>query len=296
LLIQLAITLSVIIFICLYLDWDRIEQTLTSARLDLLVGTWLCLAVISALGAFNMWVLLDGLRKVSFEITFRSYLISWCAFLFLPSSTGDAMQLLFLKEAGVPYDDSGMAYITDKFITLILTLVLSVVGGLVYFRSYLPWSILTVTATSIVLIIMVAHIAARRTRSRWVSRALAFVTSPIDYSKNHPGRVVLNGVGTATKVALTGLSHWLTFQALGIDVNFGIVITVAFLAGLVAYVPIAFNGLGTVELAALWLYRVPNVPAHQVLATYFILRASIVLMALTGLLVSRFLRTRPSSL
>ena len=206
------------------------------------------------------------------------------------------MQLLFLKEAGVPYDDSGMAYITDKFITLILTLVLSVVGGLVYFRSYLPWSILIVTATSIVLIIVVAHIAARRTRSRWVSRALAFVTSPIDYSKNHPGRVVLNGVGTATKVALTGLSHWLTFQAVGVDVNFGIVITVAFLAGLVAYVPIAFNGLGTVELAALWLYRVPNVPAHQVLATYFILRASIVLMALTGLLVSRFLRTRPSSL
>jgi uncharacterized membrane protein YbhN (UPF0104 family) len=295
-LIQLAIALSLIISICLILDWDQIKATLASTRMDLLVGAWLCLAASSALGAFNTWILLDGLRKVSFEIALRSYLISWCAFLFVPGSTGDAMQLLFLKEAGVPYRDSGTAYITDKLITLILTLLLSIVGGWVYFHSYLHSSILIVIGTLTVLIVTVAHIAARRTHSRWLSRALGFVSSPLDYCKIHPWRVGLNGAGTATKMVLTGLSHWFTFQAVGADVNFGIVITVAFLAGLVAYVPITFNGLGTVEFAAVWLYRATNVLAHQVLATYLLLRASIALMALIGLVISRFLRARPSPL
>jgi uncharacterized membrane protein YbhN (UPF0104 family) len=295
-LIQLAITLSLIISICLILDWDRIKATLVSTRVDLLVGTWLCLAASSALGAFNTWILLDGLRKVSFEIALRSYLISWCAFLFLPGSTGDAMQLLFLKEAGVSYRHSGTAYVTDKLITLILTLLLSVVGGLVYFRSYLRVSVLIITAALIVLVVTAVLIAARRTRSRWVLRALDFVSSLLDYSKNHPWRLGLNGAGTAMKMILTGLSHWFTFQAVGTDVSFGIVVTVAFLAGLVAYVPIAFNGVGTVEFAAVWLYRATNVLAHQVLATYLLLRASIALMALIGLLISRFLRARPSPL
>ena len=106
----------------------------------------------------------------------------------------------------------------------------------------------------------------------------------------------MNVLGTFVKLATTGLSHWLSFRAIGAELDFGIVITVAVLAGLVAYVPVAFNGLGTVEFTAMTLYRVSNVPDYQVLATYVILRAGNFLTAALGLFLSRLFNPKPSRL
>jgi uncharacterized protein (TIRG00374 family) len=125
---------------------------------------------------------------------------------------------------------------------------------------------------------------------------LELAAAPVRFYKNYPSRVRMNTLGTLTKLAITALSHWLAFRAVGADVSYGVVFTVAVLAGLVAYVPIAFNGLGTVEFAAVTLYGINNVPAHQVLATYLILRTGNIFLAMLGLLLSRLLAPNPPAL
>jgi uncharacterized membrane protein YbhN (UPF0104 family) len=291
---QLVITLSFLSALIFFFDWNRIRETVASVRLDFLFGAGACLVAILIFGALNIWILLTGVTEISFKTTLHVYLLSWCTFLLLPGSTGDAVQLFLLKEAGVPYRDSGAVYITDKVVTLGVAILVAVAGGLIYFRPFLrPWIFLGIAAL-LALIMTVAHKLRQRSRNVWILRVLSFAGAPVLFYKNHASRVRMNVLGTLTKLVITGLSHWLTFRAVGADVSFGVILTVAVLAGLVAYVPVAFNGLGTVELAAVTLYGVYNVPAHQAFATYLILRASNLALAFAGALLSRLLSPRPS--
>jgi len=291
---QLLITLSLLFALIFFFDWNRIWETLASVRVNFLFGTVVCLVAILMVGAIDIWILLNGVTEMSFKATLRVYLLSWCTFLLLPGSAGDAVQLFLLKEAGVPYRDSGAVYITDKLITLAMAIVVAVTGGLIYFRPFFqPWIPLGMAAL-VGLIVTGAYKLGQRSRNVWILRVLSFAGAPVLFYKNHASRVRMNVLGTLTKLVITALSHWLAFRAIGAEVSFGVVFTVAVLAGLVAYVPVAFNGLGTVELAAVTLYGVYNVPAHQVLATYLTLRASNLALAFAGMLASRLLSPRPS--
>jgi uncharacterized membrane protein YbhN (UPF0104 family) len=230
------------------------------------------------------------------KTTLHIYLLSWCTFLLLPGSAGDAVQLLLLKEAGVPYRDGGSVYVTDKIVSLGAAILVASTGGLIYFQAFLrPWILLGMAAL-VGLMVAAAYMLGRRSHNAWIVRVLELAAAPVRFYKNYPSRVRMNTLGTLTKLAITALSHWLAFRAVGADVSYGVVFTVAVLAGLVAYVPIAFNGLGTVEFAAVTLYGINNVPAHQVLATYLILRTGNIFLAMLGLLLSRLLAPNPPAL
>jgi uncharacterized membrane protein YbhN (UPF0104 family) len=60
----------------------------------------------------------------------------------------------------------------------------------------------------------------------------------------------------------------LTPQAPG----FGSITIISQTAGLIAYVPISFNGLGTVEVSAIALFGAAGVEAAAVVSTYVALR------------------------
>jgi hypothetical protein len=294
---QLFITLSLLFALIFLFDWTRIGETLAFVRFDFLVGVIVCLVVIVILGALNIWVLLNGVSRVSFRTTLNVYLLSWCSFLLLPGSAGDAVQLVLFKQAEIPYRESGTVYLTDKIVSLGAAMAVGIVGGLIYFRPFLRlWVLLGIT-TLLSLIVTAGYKLGQRSGNVWMSRVLSFVGAPLTCYRNHSNRVRINVLGTLIKFIMTGLSHWLAFRAVGAEVGFGVVFTVAVLAGLVAYLPIAFNGLGTVELAAVTLYGIHNVPAHQVLATYVILRTGNILLAILGLLLFRLLgRNNPSVL
>jgi uncharacterized membrane protein YbhN (UPF0104 family) len=286
---QILITTSLIFTLIFVFDWNRIGEHLASAKLDFLAAAVVCIIGALSFGALNIWILLSGFTQISFTNVLRFYLVSWCTFLLLPGSVGDAVQIVLLKEAGVPYRDGGAIYITDKQVTLVLTMLIALTGGLIYLRPYLRLGILLAVVALIGLVMTAAYTLAQRSHNEWVLRLLSLVSALISFCQNYPGRVVMNAIGTLIKLTLTALSHWLTFGAVGAELNFGFVFTVAIVAGLVAYLPVAFNGVGTVEFTAVTLYGLRSVPAQQVLATYVILRASNVLLAVAGILVSRLL-------
>ena len=66
-----------------------------------------------------------------------------------------------------------------------------------------------------------------------------------------------------------------------------LVVAFTFLAGLVAYLPVAFNGVGTVELAAIGLYGSQGFAEAPVLASYLLVRCLMAVVVLVGLWVTR---------
>jgi len=80
---------------------------------------------------------------------------------------------------------------------------------------------------------------------------------------------------TAIKTLLTGLSYWLVLHAIDPAApRFGTTTVISQSAGLIAYLPISFNGIGTVEVSAIALFRSVGLASATVLSAYLVLRAT----------------------
>jgi uncharacterized membrane protein YbhN (UPF0104 family) len=74
-------------------------------------------------------------------------------------------------------------------------------------------------------------------------------------------------------VILTGGAYWMAFSALGEKGHaFWAVTSLAMAAGLVAYLPISLNGIGTVEASGVAVFGILGIPPATVLAAYLVLR------------------------
>jgi hypothetical protein len=88
-----------------------------------------------------------------------------------------------------------------------------------------------------------------------------------------PARVLLNVGLTVAKVVVTGIAYWAMFNALGeTDLSVFRVVVLATSAGLIAYLPISINGLGTVEAAGIFLFGQASISATTVISAYIGLR------------------------
>jgi hypothetical protein len=88
-----------------------------------------------------------------------------------------------------------------------------------------------------------------------------------------PARVLLNIGLTVLKVVVTGIAYWAMFNALGeTDLTVLRVVVLATSAGLIAYLPISINGLGTVEAAGIFLFGQAGIGATTVISAYIGLR------------------------
>jgi uncharacterized membrane protein YbhN (UPF0104 family) len=115
--------------------------------------------------------------------------------------------------------------------------------------------------------------------------------------KSAPGAIALNAMLSLIKIGLTGSAYWTMFAALGYDHQpIWPIVSYATLAGLVAYLPISFNGYGTVEAAGLMLFGQLGIPAAIVLAAYLGLRLLVLALAwLPSLLFLLFARKTTSA-
>jgi uncharacterized membrane protein YbhN (UPF0104 family) len=85
--------------------------------------------------------------------------------------------------------------------------------------------------------------------------------------------VLANVVMSILKMGLTGLSYWATLAALGhSDVGLFAITVVASSAGLIAYVPLSLNGVGTVEIVGVVLFGALGLGGDVVVSMYLLLR------------------------
>ena len=275
-----------------FVDWRSLLARVLAIEPWSLAAAGIALGAVLLVGAFDLWVLLRGLAPLSYPAILRIYVIGWSSFLVLPGSAGDAVQILFFKEADVGYREGAGVYLTDKLITLAFNVALALAGSWLFLRGRIWPGLIALLVLAAGVLALVAWRLVRPPRHRLVEWGLSVIAFATGYARRYPGRIAANAAGTVAKLVLGALPYWIVLHGLGVAVSPPVVLLATYTAGLVAYVPVAFNGLGTVELAAVALYGSQGVPADAVLGLYLVIRALVVALALLALALSAARRQR----
>lgn len=276
-----------------FLDWRTLLREVATVEPTALAVASAALVAILLVGAFDLWVLLVAVVPIPYLTTLRVYVVAWASFLALPGSAGDAVQILLLRDAEVGYRQGTAVYLADKLVTLAVTLAVVAAGGWIYFRTRIRVGLLLLLVAAALALGAAGYALLRRATSRLATRVAGLLGSALAYARHHPGRMAANLAGTVTKLLLAAVAVRSLFLGLGVDVPLAVVFVVHHAAALVAYVPVAFNGIGTVELAAVALYGALGVASRDVVALYIVLRGLVLALAVLGVGVTGLGRVHP---
>lgn len=249
------------------------------------------LLITTLIGAFNAYLLIGWKRTFRFQSFLSIYWVTWAWGLIIPGQIGDILSgSLLMQKFQLEKSTTIGRFGLDKVVSLSMTLVVGV-GGITYLfgRNYWEWN--AEAAAGAVIIMMLAvflsyHLASniQLTHGSLAHRAqAAFKNSANEFVGilfQAPHRVMLNALLTLVKILLTGLAYWLTFRIMGEpELPFFAVTCIAMAAGLIAYLPITVNGLGTVEFIAIGLFAGLGTESATVLAVYLVLRVTVLILA-----------------
>jgi uncharacterized membrane protein YbhN (UPF0104 family) len=237
-------------------------------------------AIVTAtiLGAWNVYRI-AGLRST---MTFLQFLPvfwrSWAVGITLPGQVADMLTMLWqLKGRSGDLSFVAGRLLADKAITLGFMLVMASLVPLVLGRAHLLASVFLFAGVGI-------SAATALASASWCVRHPDFLAhwrwgarvQPVLVAANVPiGLALGNAVVTLAKTLLSGLAYWVVFRSLDTHVpGFATTTVISQGVGLVAYLPISFNGLGTVEVSAVALFRAAGLQSAVVLSAYLILRAT----------------------
>ena len=260
-----------------------------------------CLTGSTLLGAVNLHLLLgvDNARTLSYSRFLPGFWLAWAIGLVVPGGIGDIASVsLWLKRHGFPLQAGLGRALLDKFISLVWMLLFALFGAILLYSSVdippleKPWRLWWAAVLPVAVLVLFL-------RSPWGLRIGRFVSDTAKdinrVATRFPGTVFRNFLLTPAKIGLVGLSYWCMFVGLGkTGIDPPAVIALASLAGLAAYVPISFNGLGTVEAVGVIAFGAFNISADEVLFVYLVLRG--VVLSLAGIPAAILLLAAPVSL
>jgi uncharacterized membrane protein YbhN (UPF0104 family) len=236
----------------------------------------MAVVVSTLLGAWNCY----RIAELQATLTFRSFVPvfwrSWAVGITLPGQVGDLVTMVWqLKGRSIDLGFVAGRLIADKGITLVLMLTL---------LSLLPVAIGVARplTSALILVGVAAGIAPLLALLMWCRRhpdvliryRLGQRVVSVFEATAVPMRLVIgNALVTCGKLVASGYAYFVVLDAVATEaVGLGATTVISQTAGLVAYVPISFNGLGTVELSAVALFGAAGVEASAVLSTYVALR------------------------
>jgi uncharacterized membrane protein YbhN (UPF0104 family) len=272
-----------IIFIGFLIWFARIEEILCSfSRItwpSLLLAVLLLYASI-ILGSFNQYLLFQPILKISFKKFTLFYFKAYIAGLFFPSQVGDASIIFFLRSSGLRYSQSFSIYLWDKYITLllyagILFLFLSELTGYPIF--FIPVIFVIFLGFSVGILYFISMVGNYRSSEGLTGRFSAFLKNItfeiLQYVRTYPSRLIINFSLTCVKIFLVMSCYYFIFTAFGYSVSLFKIGISSIASGIVAYLPISIQGIGTVEAAAVWVFGCLGISPADVLSGFLLLRA-----------------------
>lgn len=245
-----------------------------AARMDprFIPGAAAAIMVSTLLGACNVYLMAQLRPAIGFAAFLTIYWRSWAIGISLPGQVADLFSTAWQLKR---YRTTRLSFIAgrllaDKAITVLCMLAAA---------ALLPYLLgLTPLRTSALLMVgILAGSLPTWLFLRFLGRRPQVNPSrlqPVFEAASVPWPLALQNLGLSLlKMALTGLGYWLVFTGSTANTPGYVATTViAHAAGLVAYIPISFNGLGTVEISAIGLFARLGVPASVVLGCYLLLR------------------------
>lgn len=290
--VRIVVGVLLLSALVLVVDINVIARALSGVSLKWLVVSAALIAASTLLGACNLYLLLDKRTEVRFPTFLSIYWTGWALNLVVPGQVGDMAGIsVLLRRYEIPLHVSISRSLVDKALSVVAIASMGLLGVWLYLRA----SALEIITADLGLAITLAAVIGVAVAlflltivSRHSERITAFGRHMVRdiwlVATLQPRRIVTNLIGSVTKMALTGLAYWCAFSALGYqDTDPVAVMLLAAASSLVAYIPISFNGVGTVELAGVVLFGSLEIPAHVVVSAYLLLRAIVLVLACTPL-------------
>jgi uncharacterized membrane protein YbhN (UPF0104 family) len=246
------------------------------------------------IAAFNSYLLINCHQGIRFRDYLPIYWLAWAAGLLLPGQVGDLVVISSLiRRHEMEWHTSLGRTLVDKAISFLVVSGFAFIGlvGLDQahlFRwpalSWVEWGglgvllALALAGLAARLPRLLAHHAERPGPLGLIARTLREIGA---VARLHPARMGINLVLTAARTLIVGGAYWLVFLGTGQAVP--PLLETACLAsasGLVAYLPISLNGIGTVEWAGVALFGLRGIPAVDVVSSYLLLRLLVMGIAL----------------
>ena len=281
--IILRLTLGILLLILLIwnVSLDKLVVSIAQASLSYLFLAVFYQYASIFLGAFNQYILFTAFSNLPFRSYLTAYFKAYAFGLLLPSQIGDASIAFFLKSEGLYYSQTLSVYILDKFLTFILY-VLVLFLFLADMMGY-PKSISLSSVIALGLSLSLAfYIIVRLTRSFPVSwrenRLMRFAHNLSShlffFTKHHPFLLFINFLLTCLKLGLVMLCYHAMITSLNYGLSLWKVGLAALASGIVGYIPVSIQGLGTIEAMALVNFKTLGVRPADVLACYLVLRSN----------------------
>jgi uncharacterized membrane protein YbhN (UPF0104 family) len=264
--------------------WDRLR----SVDPICLLGAMVAIVAGTTLGAVNSYLICGASEVIGFAQFLRAFWIAWAVGLVLPGQVGDMLTLTqVLRRCGLPLSTSVARTGVDKIISLLC----SVLVASQMFRLGDSAVLRSLSVGAFVLLLGIVASAAASLRlfrraggfgfsNRWIVAAIATAAEVARTVLERPRALLLNLLLSLVKIGLTGISYWLVLDGLIAAPPSPTNVTIAAISsGLVAYLPLSANGIGTVEIAGRGLFGEIGVSLAVVLSMYVLLRLVNILLA-----------------
>jgi uncharacterized membrane protein YbhN (UPF0104 family) len=257
--------------------WNHLRQI----KPAYLAGAVAAIVAGTVLSAINSYLICGASRVMRLGEYIHAYWVAWAIGLVLPGQIGDMLTLnQVLHRRGMPLAHSVARTTIDKVISLLCALAVSSqifrLGHSSLLRSLSAGAIILLTGMAVAgaLALWALHRMVRAgSTNRWIIGAKATAAEVVRISTTKPRLLLVNLMLSLLKVGLTGVSYWLVIRGLRASAPPLETVTVAAISsGLVAYLPLSANGVGTVEVAGASLFGELGMGLDVVLSMYVVLR------------------------
>lgn len=272
-----------ILSLCLFALWDdNLMGVLDRINPGFLFLCFIALVGSTLVGASNLFLLLSRRDPTPFWALLKGFWFAWAFNLVSPGQVGDLAVLSnWLKGRGVAWHQGFSYILIDKLLSLLVILGFSL-WGLVGISGWVidlvPGRLAVLGISLFGALFIVLFLLLKSTAvNDFVSR---FLEVSLDYLREFPGTVLANAGVSVIKFTFTGAAYWWGFQSVGeTSLSFFTVLGLVASSSLIAYLPISFNGIGTVEVTGIALFGLFQVPAEVVLVVYLLMRALVFMVA-----------------
>lgn len=221
----------------------------------------------------------------------RLYLKAWTLDQFIPGGWGSVSLIYFLKREGMSLKAAAAMFALDKTATIFLELLLAGVGVWILHERvhYTPPAFGPAFGAIALAVFIATGLAVYAFFSTFV-RALLFARDAVMIRSRILPRYA---VVLVLRAFIQGIAFWAAFRGLGDEIPYLVIVPLVHLSGLAGYLPISFQGIGTVETAAVFTFCTLGTTGASVVAAFLIVRASYYLLAALFLAAEPLRRSVP---
>lgn len=284
-LLRAALGLTLLALMISYVGGSELAAHWGSLKWPWLIVTTLCIITATFLGGINIALLLHGHEAIPLHRLFPAYWAAWAIGLIVPGQVGDMAALsTWLRRYGLNWHLGLGCTLLDKLISLVILAAFGLWGLIIVVGVQKPTSTVVFWILTAFLILIIVLVSRRQALLTWMQQGQGLLSQTLHTllttTTHYPWRVAANLGLTILKATLIGFSYWCMFAALGQQqIDPITVVALAAASSLVAYIPISFNGLGTVELTGIALFSTLGLSEPLVLSAYLALRVTGLVLA-----------------